>query len=446
MTVKPRADPVTFWSYGDQFQNPYLLKAGVASLLVFAFFYLTVPDVGRAGFALVVASGLVLLYRLRWSGFASGAFFLLGFAIVVQVLSWYFSPDTYPEFLESYPKLDRMGRWFAFIFIALWLCGSSRNIYVFWSCCLAGFLLAPWITGEGWSEWSEAFSGRRVDFGMRNAQHTALMFGAGLIGLIIFYSRIVSHREHAGIRFVIWAVPFLMCLAGIIVTQTRGVWLAFLAGMLVISILAFGIRSSISSHFRTKRIIALFLVFLALVSVLAFILFSDHVTQRIEKERETITNVLEGGLDGLPVNSIGIRIHSWAVAIDWIAERPWLGWGKRGSAMLLKHSDGLPPGVREFGHLHNSYLDVLVQYGIFGLAVMLSLFGWLVYITIITWRAKQMSNDMFLFCCGFMAYWLVANMFESFMFYSTGRYLLNILAAGMLAEYTMRTLRFRKVD
>ena len=136
------------------------------------------------------------------------------------------------------------------------------------------------------------------------------------------------------------------------------------------------------------------------------------------------------------LDSAGIRFHSWAAAVDWIEQRPWLGWGKNGSAIAIQYSKQLPESMRaRFRHLHSSYLDVLVQHGVAGLAVMLSLFGWLAYISVVSWRAGYMASDIFIFSGGFLVYWLIANMFESFMFYSTGRFLFNVVAVGIFVHY-----------
>jgi hypothetical protein len=46
-----------------------------------------------------------------------------------------------------------------------------------------------------------------------------------------------------------------------------------------------------------------------------------------------------------------------------------------------------------------------------------------------------MPEPVFLFIAGFIVYWLVVNAFESFMLYSSGRYLLNLVIAAAMVYH-----------
>jgi O-antigen ligase len=424
------------WRYGDEIANPIVRHGAMLLVLVYAFSYLTFPDVGSAAQSLVAAAGLAVLALSSRAGAARVPLIMLGLAIAVQVASWYFAPDVFPEFVEEHPKIDRLARWFLFMVFALWLGGSTRRVMLLWCVALAGFLLAPWITGGGWAEWARGISGRRVDFGVHNAQHTAVMFGAGLLGLTVFFGRVVLERRHMALRFVAWMIPLVACLVGIVVTQTRGIWLSLAAGLLVVVLLtAMVVWRGHGLRWSGKAMLFGAGLFMATVTV-SLLLFSGHITERVGEERETIEEILAGDFKDVPFDSAGIRFHSWAAATDWIEQRPWLGWGKNGSAIAIKHSQELPESMKaRFGHLHSSYLDVLVQHGVAGLAILLGLFGWLAYISFVSWRAGYMAGDVFVFAGGFLVYWLIANVFESFMFYSTGRFLFNIVAIGIFVHY-----------
>src|SRR5690606_8311404 len=83
-----------------------------------------------------------------------------------------------------------------------------------------------------------------------------------------------------------------------------------------------------------------------------------------------------------------------------------------------------------FTHLHSSYFDLFAQYGAPGVLLFLGLLAWLGHFALRSWRAGTMPEPVLVFIGGFIVYWLIVNAFESYMLYSTGRYLLNLVIAG----------------
>ncbi|MEN8667925.1 MAG: O-antigen ligase family protein, partial [Ketobacter sp.] len=128
----------------------------------------------------------------------------------------------------------------------------------------------------------------------------------------------------------------------------------------------------------------------------------------------------------------GIRLHSWVEGLHWFKQSPWLGWGENGKLLAIKESKVLPDTIRsQFGHLHNSYLETLVNNGIIGFTLVLCLYGWLVA-TITSGCRKNGVADVSSFMLTAGTLWLVANIFESFMFYKTGVLLFGICSAALL--------------
>ncbi len=438
MMAEPGRVSETWRWYDAGVRNSVLRIGGLSVLLVYAFFYLTVPKIGGQAQTILAIAGLLVLLLSREAGPARTPLLLLGLAILVQVLSWYVSLDLFPGYSEEHPKIDRLARWFLFVLITPWLIGRTNNVLVLWAACLAGFLLAPWITGAGWQEWRAGLSGARVDFGLLNAQHTAMVFGFGLLGMIAFFGRIVLRHGFSAQRFVLWVIPFGTCLAGVIVTQTRGVWIAVSVGVLAMLVTALMLRRKGKGRAWSGRTVALGALAVLVIGGMQLVLFADHIGKRMDKERETIEHVLSGDLDQIPYNSTGVRIHTWVAAGHWIAQYPWLGLGKQGSVIAIQQSEQLPDRIkRRFGHLHNTYLDLLAQHGIAGLAVLMALIGWLISAAVQAWRTGHMPVDVLLFYAAFLPYWLVVNTFESFMFYSSGRFIFNLAAAGVLVHYAM---------
>lgn len=165
-------------------------------------------------------------------------------------------------------------------------------------------------------------------------------------------------------------------------------------------------------------------------------LLFDVLAQRLAAESHVIAEVLQGNLDDVPYTSVGIRIHSWVAALEWIAERPLVGWGGEARGLVMDHTPWLPTFVKDnFGHLHNFFLEVWVAYGLVGLGVMAALAAWVGRATWKAWRGGAMPNDIALFGATFFVYWVIVNQFESYNSFWTGVYVHNLVAGGLVTHY-----------
>jgi O-antigen ligase len=416
----------------------------LAAICIFAFSDQIFPDVGHVAQVLFILPALVLLFTgVRPSVLRMPAVFLL-LALVIQLFSWLFAPDLPGYELETTPHLDRMGRWMLFIFIAFWLLGKPAMIKVVWLSALAGLLLAPWVTGGGSAELLMASAGHRVDFGLRNAQHTAMLFGAGCLVLYATLLSRIADGKFLRITTLLVLVMLVMASAGLLVTQTRAVWLGFAAGFVLISavmLLVLRYRQHGSLR-RTLQILSAVVPVLVLLTLLASSLFVAF-----DKGRGEIPQLAKLEMDALEYDSIGIRLRSWVYAVPWIMERPLTGWGIHGSHAVTQQSGALPDSIKaDFAHLHSSYIDLSVQYGLPAVLLLLAMMSWLGWCSWRSWRAGAMPDAVFLFVGGFIVFWLIVNAFESYMLYSTGRYLFNLVLAGALVYHPSLVARQSPAD
>ena len=72
--------------------------------------------------------------------------------------------------------------------------------------------------------------------------------------------------------------------------------------------------------------------------------------------------------------SVGARLYMWERSLEAIKESPWIGYGRAGRiAHIQKWGDeATSPVVKSLGHLHNEYLQTLMDHGLWGLASLLS--------------------------------------------------------------------------
>lgn len=430
-------NPIKNWELPSLWHCPRpLWYVGFSTLLLYALTKLLWPEAAKIAETTSAILGIVALLiwgkQLRYSA----ALWLLLAAVAVQILSWTLGYFDHPQWVTRNPQVDRLGKLFIFIALAWWLGGSTRNTLLVWSLAAAGFFATTLVQGGGIDEWRRGLDGMRVDFDIRNAQHTAMFFGTVLLGLVIFARRMVHPAGRwLPLRTLLWLLLSAACLTGIVITQTRAIWLALCAALPVAGLLWAGASMQSSGAAQAKKPLLAGLALCVLVALPASVFFKDVVERRLGVEAAIIGEVLNGNLEQVPYSSVGIRVHTWVAAAQWIAERPLVGWGDKGRTLAIKHTEWLPEDVRnDFGHLHNYFLELWVAYGLLGLALFTALAGWVGLGTWRAWRAGAMPGDLALFGYTFFVYWLVVNQFESYNSFGTGVYVHNLIVAGLVTH------------
>lgn len=420
-------------------KNTSLSLFFVAVACVFGMFRMLSEEVGELAYYVVVSSGFgVLLFSGK--GYRRTTVIRLFFASVVIILtSWVWMNISHPQWAESSPKFNRLTRWFGFVGLAWWFGGQVRNVATFWMLSLVALLASPWIIGGGWNEVFLAFRGKRIDFGFSNAQHCGLIFGVALIGLVAFAPRCLQSRHLKWSLRIFWFFAVYICLIAVLCSQTRGVWLGILAaGVVYLGCFVFMLRKAQDRNARKKilfSVIYLSFFWFAVVQIQ----FGEMVSTRLQNESSSIELIATGNPMVVNESSIGVRIQSWKEAANWFIERPILGWSGNGKRLLFEHSETLPEHIKalNLGHLHSSYFDTIVNFGVLGLALMLSLYALLVVRSFDAWKFGFMPGDIFVFSLSFFAFWLVVNLFESYMYFSSGVFAFTVVCSGL------RTFQFR---
>lgn len=407
------------------------------AVCVWAFSDQILPGPGHLAQVVIILPVLLLvLTGERERALRVPVLFLIA-ALAIQLLSWSLAPEIpgYPR--EGSPKLDHLARWCLFLFPAFWLLRQQGSYKALWLCAATGLLLAPWITGGGWNEIAAALSGERVDFGLRNAQHTGLFAGTVALGSFAGLFAPGERARWRGIRGPLLLVVLAASTGILLASQTRGVWLGCLLGAGIICLLRLTLLrrrdSGVQQRWWSGLLPGLTIAAVALVVAL-------QLLQDFEINRGDLRQLGVGEVSALHYDTVGIRLRSWYHALPWIAESPLVGWGTRGSLAVSQLSEALPPELKQlYTHLHSSYVDLTIQYGLPAVALMLAMLLWL---SVLAWRARQagrLSDGALLFVAGFTGFWLVANAFESYMLYSSGRFLWNLVFAGVLACHPLAT-------
>ena len=329
---------------------------------------------------------------------------------------------------NSLPKLSRLTKIFFLLLISIGLSGSKKKISGLFLALILGFITAALIDNYHTESFTRGIIfGQRVDFNLHNAQYTSML--SVLIITTSFYI-FKTYKNNLIRTSLIGIALFGLCV--LVISQTRQIWLAFAITLLISPLL-------LRKIYNIKR--------LHLIFFYTFLLFSfysslqlDIVKKRINKESETISNVINMQWDNIPMKSTGVRIHSWIAAIDWIKKSPLVGQGHSAISQVIAQSDRFNTArLKRFGHLHNYYIETLVAYGIIGL---LFYFAFLYHI----YKNSMTHNDKDLLALSlvFLFFWLIINNFESYATKDLGVYAQNIMLGAIFSKYFTKQLRQAK--
>lgn len=408
------------------------LLAGIAAL-VHGLLWFSYPHASKIASQFMVLFSIGLFFLAPVPLRRSPVFWLLLAAALVPLASWGLSHLTHPQWADGSPKLDRVANWLMCIAIALALGGRTRNVLLLWFIALAGLMAAPWTTGAGFAEIARGLKGLRIDFDLHNAQHAAMYFGVAAIGLLALLPSLLKRSRRNWLLVGLWFAGFCYVSLMVALTQTRAVWLGLLLAIGVLCWL--WLRHYLHGWQR-------WLPLLVLAAFLAALATSELVQKRANKDLDTIVSAFEGETSDVAFDSPGVRLHSWVEASHWIVQRPLLGWGGKGRNLVIQQAEHFPDWLKQSTHhLHSSYIDTLVNFGAVGLMLLLAIWFWLLRAV---WRAhgsQTLAPGMMQFFTAFMAYWLLVNAFESYMYFSSGIFIFGLVAGGVLsclwrAEYS----------
>lgn len=151
----------------------------------------------------------------------------------------------------------------------------------------------------------------------------------------------------------------------IMIGQSRGVWLALLISLFVISI------TYIKRNPTTKKGIVIFLSVIAIASSCGYFIFQKEIKVKIEQTRLEIKRIESGQ----KYTSIGLRLQMWEAVPKLISDSIFIGSGDshRDKLRKLRMNGEISKSLYEFNptHYHNQFLDKQVKSGLIGLVLLL---------------------------------------------------------------------------
>ncbi|MGX2041931.1 O-antigen ligase family protein [Methylocaldum sp. MU1018] len=397
--------------------HKYVDYTGVTAALAFAFFAWLSP--AGANIALAVFSAACLLNRSAWPVLRRDPVLWLFAAFgIYLVLGAHWASRELPETHRL--QIRDASNWlklFAFLPLAWWLRADLRRIH--WTLILATTgLLIGMLSRADWSSVLHMTVNERTGFKLKII-FSGLVSAAVVMGLLIYAPRVRNGSSDAlrhAVRLAFWLVALYLSSYMLIASKSRGAWLAALIAIPC----ALGIRYLWNTE-KAERPHGRSLPFLLLpLAVLAALLVLNRgeILTRLNQENGIVSSILQGETRNLPRTSIGFRHDIQKFGLQKYLERPWFGWGP-GSTEHLIETSGRPElihpqtkGAAWMDHFHNTYLEILVRFGIFG-TLLLAATTFLIVKTL--WRAYRtglLPKDHFAFLIGSLGLLAIWSLFD----------------------------------
>ncbi|MDH6018087.1 O-antigen ligase family protein [Vibrio splendidus] len=168
-------------------------------------------------------------------------------------------------------------------------------------------------------------------------------------------------------RKVLPMIAFLLSFPPIILSEARGIWLAFTLSIFIIII-----AKCIKTPPSRKQILSSF-IFTAILASSGAFLFKDKIDQRYDS---TIYEIKRIQADDYRT-SFGLRLQMWMLAPELIQKKPLLGQGHEQQKILQTKLDKNEISNQLFyyasSHYHNQFLDKMVKSGVIGLILVIGL-------------------------------------------------------------------------
>ena len=240
--------------------------------------------------------------------------------------------------------IDRLSTYGLYVILIMLLCSLKPNVkekIIMLNGLLIGGIAASFMI---------AFSRAASDIGGRD---TLVIFGRMIDPNILAYScvlslavcmyRLIVEKNRIFINFIISGLLF----AAIIICGSRGALVTFFATAAAITL---------NIDVKKNKFIKKSLVFVFIFAVVLFLYFKFVLTSDFGS-RFTFDNLIGQGSMGM-----ANRDKIWSAAFTQIAKRPIFGYGNGASMYAIE-------AVYRFYGTHNSYILVLLEFGIVGFAM-----------------------------------------------------------------------------
>jgi O-antigen ligase len=313
--------------------------------------------------------------------------------------------------------------WLFFV-LGWWLQGSWPRVVAVLTLAPLGLAISV-MRRTDWQQLPAWLSGTRYEFG-----YSALGLSFLCVVIVLGITAVLPRLAHAArgggyrrLRLWLATAAMLFFLFILFVAQSRGAWLSLLLGFGVLGIAGVRFRAGRPARHLAAPRRHLLVPFALCIAALGALwgLFGDALEARFASEAALLPQVVNPDLDleKLPYSAGPARIHLVVWGSRLAAERPLIGWGPgmRTTAYLADHGfHGVESRflkvIRHFQHLHNVYIEILVRFGLVGLALFGSAFVIFIRTLWSLWHDDVVPNAFFAFAAAAIVVALFSGLYE----------------------------------
>ena len=214
-----------------------------------------------------------------------------------------------------------------------------------------------------------------LHFGSEATPTNRIPWASG-VSLLLLAALGVAFIREGWEKAVLTVLSILGIGAIFLLSEVRGSMAIAPVGLLLLTLLLF--RKKLSRNSLSRNAIAATALFTVIITASSLIPISKtqlHFTSiaRIEAAEEEAAAFFKNEPD-TQNTSVGARLHLWAESLPHIKSNLLWGVGKEQRfALIHKWGEELnSPVIQSLGHVHNDYLQTLLEHGLWGLASFLS--------------------------------------------------------------------------
>ena len=213
-------------------------------------------------------------------------------------------------------------------------------------------------------------------------------------------------RFWAGARLLAYGLATIICIAGIVMSWSRGAWLGFATATLTV----------MTVHSGRSRLVLISLVLIMTITGLlsGFGLLPPAISARLADLGSFIGPLNLNAVEITDANfSVYERVAHWYAGIAMFADHPWLGVGA-GNFSVVYSAYALARWQQPLGHAHNIYINIAAETGLVGLLAFLAMWGATFAITLRSIRnTSGYSRAVAVGVLGVLIHMSVHNLFDN---------------------------------
>lgn len=215
-----------------------------------------------------------------------------------------------------------------------------------------------------------------IDPNLITGAYSTLFIGPITALLLLFF--FAAYKMWFGTKGLLWSgiLFFSMGLFVIILSYARTAYITILIGSIILVI--FALKNS------KNKIIYIILMFVMIFGLLSNQKIHDRIIDATDNVENYIASYKNGSLiERNQLGSLGLRLEMWRSSKYAIKSHSFFGIGAGNFPEFIEEyiqQGKVNKGMRIAGQLHNSFVEVLVSKGLFGLSLLLMLFYYPLYV------------------------------------------------------------------